>query len=154
MGEAVQLGELKGTVGVFDVAEDAAGADSGKLLVVTDQPDSATQPSDELDDLVEGERVSHPSLINDQQRGWTDPGHPVGQLAVLQGPGEFGERLAGDAGLFAQDGGRGGGRRQADDLAAVLGPSAGEGAHSGGLPRPSGCDRQLQPGARTAHGPD
>ena len=38
VGEAVQLGELEGAVGVFDVAEDAAGADGGELLVVTDQP--------------------------------------------------------------------------------------------------------------------
>ena len=43
VGEAVQLGELEGAVGVFDVAEDAAGADGGELLVVTDQPDTATQ---------------------------------------------------------------------------------------------------------------
>ena len=43
VGEAVQLGELQGAVGVFDVAEDAAGADGGELLVVTDQPDTPTR---------------------------------------------------------------------------------------------------------------
>ena len=31
VGEAVQLGELEGAVGVFDVAEDAAGADGGRV---------------------------------------------------------------------------------------------------------------------------
>ena len=35
MGEAVQLGELQGAVNIFDVAEDAAGADGGELLVIT-----------------------------------------------------------------------------------------------------------------------
>ena len=37
----MQLGELQGAVGVFDVAEDAAGADRGELLIITDQPDTA-----------------------------------------------------------------------------------------------------------------
>ena len=40
VGEAVQLGELQGAVNVFDVAEDAAGADGGELLIITDQPDT------------------------------------------------------------------------------------------------------------------
>ena len=41
VGEAVQLGEPEGAVGVLDVAEDAAGADRGELLVIADQPDTA-----------------------------------------------------------------------------------------------------------------
>ncbi len=40
---------------VFDVAEDAAGADRGELLVVTDQPDTPTATDDELDGGVEGQ---------------------------------------------------------------------------------------------------
>ena len=36
VGEAVQFGEPDGAVGVFDVAEDAAGADGGELLIITD----------------------------------------------------------------------------------------------------------------------
>ena len=54
VGEAVQLGELQCAVGVFDVAEDAAGADGGELLVVPDQPDTATQRSDEAGRLGRG----------------------------------------------------------------------------------------------------
>ena len=38
----MQLGEVEGAVGVFDVAEDAAGADRGELLIITDQPDTRT----------------------------------------------------------------------------------------------------------------
>ena len=36
VGEAVQLGQTEGAVGVFDVAEDAAGADRGELLIISD----------------------------------------------------------------------------------------------------------------------
>ena len=35
-------------MGVFDVAEDAAGADRGELLVVADQPDTRAPVDDEL----------------------------------------------------------------------------------------------------------
>ena len=80
VGEAVQFGELEGAVGVFDVAEDAAGADGGELLVVTDQPDTPTQRGDEVDDSVEGEGVGHPGLVDDHQGPRADPGRPVGQL--------------------------------------------------------------------------
>ena len=59
-----------------------------------------------------------------------------------------------DAGLFAEDGGRGSGRGETDDLAAVLGPGRGEGAHGGGLPGPGRRDGQLQPGPGGAHLPD
>ena len=93
VGEAVQLGELEGAVGVFDVAEDAAGADGAELLVVPDQPNTATQRGDVLDDSVEGEGVGHPGFVDDHQGGSADPAGPVGQLAVLQGPGELGERV-------------------------------------------------------------
>ena len=48
VGEAVQLGQLEGAVGVFDVAEDAAGADRGELLIITDQPDTPTATDGEL----------------------------------------------------------------------------------------------------------
>jgi hypothetical protein len=40
VGEAVKLGELHGAVDVFDVAEDAAGADGRELLIITDQSDT------------------------------------------------------------------------------------------------------------------
>ena len=37
----MQLGEMEGAVGLFDVAQDAAGTDRGELLIITDQPDTA-----------------------------------------------------------------------------------------------------------------
>jgi hypothetical protein len=41
----VQLGEMKGAVGVCDVAEDAAGADRGELLIIPDEPNTAAPRS-------------------------------------------------------------------------------------------------------------
>ena len=40
VGEPMQLGEAEGAMGVLDVAEDAAGADRGELLIITDQADT------------------------------------------------------------------------------------------------------------------
>ena len=48
VGEPVQLGEPDRSVGVGDVAEHAAGADRGQLLVVTDQPNTAAASDDEV----------------------------------------------------------------------------------------------------------
>ena len=39
VGEPEQLGQVQRAVGGGDVAQDAAGADRGELLVVADQPD-------------------------------------------------------------------------------------------------------------------
>jgi len=39
----MQLGQAEGAVGVLDVAEDAAGADRGELLIISDQPDTRTR---------------------------------------------------------------------------------------------------------------
>jgi hypothetical protein len=60
VGEAVQLGQPEGTVGVGDVAQDAAGADRGELLIITDKPDARTSIDGELHGRVEGEGVGHP----------------------------------------------------------------------------------------------
>ena len=54
VGEPVHLGEMERAVGVVVVAEDAAGADRGELLIVTDQPDARTSVDGELDGGVEG----------------------------------------------------------------------------------------------------
>jgi hypothetical protein len=75
-------------------------------------------------------------------------------LVVLQGPGEFGEGIGADAGLFGEDGCRGRRRGETDDLAAVLGPGQGEGVHRGGLTGAGRRDRQLQACAGRAHLPD
>ena len=77
--EPVQFGEPDGAVGGFDVAEDAAGADRGQLLVVTDQPDTAAPADDEGDGGVEGDGVGHPGLVDDHQGVGADPGRPVRQ---------------------------------------------------------------------------
>ena len=151
VGEAVQLGQLHGAVLGFDVAEDTAGADRGKLLIITDQPDTPTATDHELDGGVEGQRVGHAGFVDDHQRRRPDPRSPIRQVAVLQRPGELGQRVGADAGLLAKDRSRGGGRGKPDHLAAVLGPGQGEGPHGGGLPGAGGGDRQLQPGPGGAH---
>jgi hypothetical protein len=67
VGEAVQLGQVEGAVSVFDVAEDAAGADRGELLIITDQSDTRTATDGELDGGVEGEGVGHAGFVDDHQ---------------------------------------------------------------------------------------
>ena len=84
VGEPVQLGEVQGAVGVFDVAEDAAGADRGELLIITDQPHARTATDGELDGGVEGEGVGHSGFVDDHQCRRADRGRPVRQVAVLQ----------------------------------------------------------------------
>ena len=80
----MQLGEVQGAVGVFDVAEDAAGADRGELLIITDQPDTRTASDGELHGGVEGEGVGHAGFIDDHQSRRSDRGRPVRQVAVMQ----------------------------------------------------------------------
>ena len=122
-----------------DVAEDAAGADRGELLIISDESDTRTASDGELDGGVEGQSVGHAGFVDDQQGRRADRCRPVRQVAVVQGPGELGEGVGADPGLLAKDGGRGGRRGQAEHLAAVLGPGEGEGAHGGGLPAPAGA---------------
>src|SRR5215217_7616774 len=45
VGEAMQLGQPEGAISVLDVAEDAAGADGGELLIISDKSYVRT-PSD------------------------------------------------------------------------------------------------------------
>ena len=78
VGEAVEFGEVKGAVGVFDVAEDAAGADRGELLIITDQPDTRPAVDGVLDGGVEGQGVGHPGLVDDDQGAPVDLRRPVG----------------------------------------------------------------------------
>jgi hypothetical protein len=44
----VQLGQLQRAVDLLNVAEDAAGADCGELLIITNQPDTPTSSDGEL----------------------------------------------------------------------------------------------------------
>jgi len=66
-------------MGVGDIAEDTAGADRGKLLIITDQPDTRTATDGELDGRVEGEGVGHAGFVDDHQCRRADRGWPVGQ---------------------------------------------------------------------------
>ena len=63
----MQLGQMQRAVGLFDVAEDAAGADRGELLIITHQPDTRTSIDGELHGRVEGEGVGHAGFIDDHQ---------------------------------------------------------------------------------------
>ena len=67
VGEAMQLGQAEGAVGVCDVAKHAAGADRGELLIISDQPDTRTATDGELDGGVEGQGVGHAGFVDDHQ---------------------------------------------------------------------------------------
>ena len=47
---------------------------------------------------------------------------PIRKVAVIKGPGEFGQSVGADAGLLGEDRSRGSRWGEADDLAAVFGP--------------------------------
>ena len=102
VGEPVQLGEPERSVGVGDVAEHAAGADRGKLLVVTDQPNTAAASDDEMDGGVKGQGVGHPGLVDHHQGRRPNPAGPAGQVVLAGGPGEFGEGVGDSADLVAE----------------------------------------------------
>ena len=91
VGEPHQLGQVQRAVGVGDVAQDAAGADGGELLVVADEPDLPAPVQDERDGGVEGEGVGHPGLVDDDQGPRPDLVGPLGQVAGGQGVDELGE---------------------------------------------------------------
>src|SRR4051794_30717293 len=63
VGEAVQLGQPERAVAGLDIAKDAAGADRGELLIITDQPDAAAAADDERDGGVQGKGVGHPGFV-------------------------------------------------------------------------------------------
>jgi hypothetical protein len=71
----VDFAEVEGAVGVFDVTEDAAGADGGELLIITDEPDTRPAVNGVLDGDVEGHGVGHHRLVDDHQgcvgRSWS-----------------------------------------------------------------------------------
>ena len=69
---------------MLDVAEDAAGADRGELLIITDQPDTGTSIDGELDGRVEGKGVGHAGFVDDHQRRRADRSRPIRQVAMLR----------------------------------------------------------------------
>jgi hypothetical protein len=84
VGEAVQLGEAEGAVGVGDVAEDAAGAHRGELLIITNQPDTRAPVDGEPHGGIEDESVGHTRFIDDHQCRRADRCRPLGQLAMIK----------------------------------------------------------------------
>ena len=82
VGEAMQLGQVEGAVALLDVAQDAAGADRGELLIITNQPDTRAAIDGKLDCGVEGQGVGHAGLVDDDQRRRADRGRPVRESAV------------------------------------------------------------------------
>ena len=82
VGEPHQLVQVQGAVGGGDVAQDAAGADRGQLLVVPDEPDLPAAGGDEVDGRVQGEGVGHPGLVDHDQGSWPDGLGPAGQVVV------------------------------------------------------------------------
>jgi hypothetical protein len=83
VGEAVQFGQAEGAVGVGDVAQYAAGADRGELLIISDQSDVRASIEGELDDGIEGQGVGQADFVDDQQCRRADHGRPIGQVAML-----------------------------------------------------------------------
>src|SRR5829696_3537653 len=84
VSEAIQLGQVEGAVALLDVAEDAAGAYRGELLIIADQADTGTATGGEMDGGVEGEGVGHAGFVDDQQGRRADRCRPVRQLAVIE----------------------------------------------------------------------
>ena len=79
----MQLGQAEGAVGMGDIADDAAGADRGELLIIADQPDTRTPIDSELHGGVEGQSVGHTRFVDDHQGRWADRCRPVRQFAVV-----------------------------------------------------------------------
>jgi hypothetical protein len=84
VGEAMQLGQLEGAVGVCDVAQDAAGADRGELLIISDQSDVRTAIDGELDCGVQGQSVGHAGFVDDHEGRRPDPRSPIRQFAMAE----------------------------------------------------------------------
>ncbi len=95
-------------MGGFDVAQDAAGADGGELLVVPDEADAAAGVDDVADDGVEAEGVGHAGFVDDHQRPGPELFDPAGRVAVLEVPGELGDGVRCSVDLLAESGGRNG----------------------------------------------
>jgi hypothetical protein len=79
----VQLTQPDRAVAGLDVTKHTSGPDRGELLIITDQPDTATATDDELDGGVQGNGVGHPGFVDDHQCRPADTVNPVRQLSVV-----------------------------------------------------------------------
>jgi hypothetical protein len=152
IGEAMQFTQPDRAMAGFDVTKDAAGPDRSELLIITDQPDTATTADDERDSGVQGEGVGHPDFVDDHQAGPVDAVRPIGQVSVVDGPGELGQRFGSGAGVVAELRRCCGGWGEADHLPAAVGPGLNQGAHGRGLPCACRGDGQLQSRPGGGHG--
>ena len=98
----MQLGQPDRAITGFDVTEHPAGTDRGELLIITDKPDAAAAADDELHGGVQGQGVGHPCFVDDHQAGPADAFRPLGQVIVVDGPGELGQRVGRYAGGVAE----------------------------------------------------
>ena len=58
-------------------------------MIITDQPDAAASLYNEVNGGVEGGGVGHTRFVDDHQRGLADAGGLVGQVALINGPGQL-----------------------------------------------------------------
>ena len=134
-----------------DVAQHAAGADRGELLVVADQAHRPAAVHDVLDRFREVTGSGHPGLVDDDEGVRADRGDPLRDGdAGLQGVDELREGVGAGADLLPQYGCRGGGWGQPDDRAVVAGPRTGQHPHRGGLAGACGGQRELDAGPEVA----
>ena len=151
VSEPPDVGEGRSTVLALDVAQEAACADRGQLLIVADQADGSTTADHVIDSSGEVEGAGHAGLIDDEERVLVDRVEPRGNgSAGRDGMDELRECVCRDgliAELLAEDSCRRGRRRKADDVAAARGPCVGECPHGDGLAGACGGERELHAGA-------
>jgi hypothetical protein len=143
--------EVQRAVGGGDVAQDTAGADRGELLVVADEADLTRRGRRTKSTAASRDRVSAMPASSITTRCPARCRASQSGRSSCQGPGELGQGVGGRAELLTQDGGRGGGRGEPDDGAAVLDPRGGQGSHGGGLAGAGGRDRELEAGTGGGH---
>ena len=139
VGEAVQLCETQRAVALLDVAEHAAGADRGELLIITDQSDTRPAVDGEPDGGVEGQSVGHAGLVDDDQRRRSDPVAQSGSPLLRSDQVSLAKVSVRMPVCSPSTAAAAAGWGEADDVAAVFGPREGEGAHGRGLPGAGGA---------------
>ena len=76
VGEPQQLGEPDRAMAGLEVAEHPASTDRGKLLVITDEPDTAAPINDVGNSGVQRDGVGHAGFVDQHERGRPDTGCP------------------------------------------------------------------------------
>jgi hypothetical protein len=152
VGEPVQFAQTDRAMAGLDVTEYTAGTDRSELLIITNQPDTATALHNEVDGGIQGEGVGHPGFVDDHQAGPADAVSPIGQVIMINRPGEFRQRVGWCARGVAELRRCCGRWGQPEHLAPAVAPRPSQRAHRGGLASASRGDRELQPRPRGTHG--